>query len=78
MVATAKPLTVYRLPDGLIVTTGDVDHLMLEQPDGSLAAWVYPVHGVETVEGRRSSPSATCSSSATTRTGSRRRRVDGR
>lgn len=51
MVATAKPLTVYRLPDGLIVTTGDVDHLMLEQPDGSLAAWVYPVHGVETVEG---------------------------
>jgi hypothetical protein len=51
MVATAKPLTVYRLADGRIVTTGDADRLMLEQPDGSLVAWVYPVHGVETIEG---------------------------
>jgi hypothetical protein len=39
------------LPDGRIVTTGDPDRLMLEQADGSLVAWVYPVEGVETVDG---------------------------
>ena len=56
MVSHAKPLTVYRLPDGRIVTTGEADRLMVEQPDGSVVAWVYPVHGVETVEGETLMP----------------------